>query len=80
MNLFTKQKETHRLREPTFGYRGEGWREGAGSLGLTCPHCYIQNGKPTRTYCVAQGTLLNVTWQPGREGSLGENGYMCMYG
>ena len=25
-----------------------------------------------------QGTLLNVMWQPGWEGSLGENGYMCM--
>ena len=29
---------------------------------------------------IAQGTLLNVMWQPGWEGSLGENGYMCMYG
>ena len=27
-----------------------------------------------------QGTLLNVMWQPGWEGSLGENGYMYMYG
>ena len=26
------------------------------------------------------GTLLNVTWQPGWEGSLGENGYVFMYG
>ena len=33
-----------------------------------------------RTYCIAQGTLLNVMWQPGWEGSLGENGYMYMYG
>ena len=24
--------------------------------------------------------LLNVMWQPGWEGSLGKNGYMCMYG
>ena len=24
--------------------------------------------------------LLNVMWQPGWEGSLGENGYMCVYG
>ena len=23
---------------------------------------------------------LNVMWQPGSEGSLGENGYMYMYG
>ena len=34
----------------------------------------------TRTYCRAQGTLLNVMWKPGWEGSLGENGYMYMYG
>ena len=25
MNLFTKQKPTHRLGEWTYGYRGEGW-------------------------------------------------------
>ena len=28
----------------------------------------------------AQGTLLNVKWQPGWEGSLGENGYVYIYG
>ena len=33
----------------------------------------------TRTYCIVQGTLLNVMWEPGWEGSLGENGYMYMY-
>ena len=27
-----------------------------------------------------QGTLLNVIWQPGWEGSPGENRYMYMYG
>ena len=32
-----------------------------------------------RSYRIAQGTLLNVIWQPGWEGSLGENGYMHMY-
>ena len=30
--------------------------------------------------CKAQETLLNVIWQPGWEGNLGENGYMSMYG
>ena len=35
--------------------------------------------QPTGTYCRAQGTLLNVTWQPGCKGSLGENGYMYVY-
>ena len=34
----------------------------------------------TRTYCTAQGTILNIMWQPGWEGSLGENGSMYMYG
>ena len=37
-----------------------------------------------RTHCLARGILLNVMWQPGWEGSLGENGYawlhMHMYG
>ena len=32
-----------------------------------------------KTYCIAQGTLLNVTLQPGWEGSLEENGYICVY-
>ena len=36
--------------------------------------------RPTRTYCIAQGTLLSVVWQPGWEENLGENGYMYMYG
>ena len=29
---------------------------------------------------IAHGTLLSIMWQPGWEGSLGENGYMYMYG
>ena len=28
MNLFTNQRETHRLREGTYGYQGEEWGEG----------------------------------------------------
>ena len=28
----------------------------------------------------AHGALLSVMWQPGWEGSLGENGYMYTYG
>ena len=34
--------------------------------------------KPTKTYGIAHGTLLSVMCQPGWEGGLGENGYMCM--
>ena len=29
---------------------------------------------------MAHGTLFNVTWQPGWEGSLEEKGYMYMHG
>ena len=36
----------------------------------------ILHGEPARTCWAAQGTLLNVPWQPGWEGSLGEKGYM----
>ena len=35
---------------------------------------------PVRLYCIAKGTLLNVVWQPGWEGGLGENGCRYMYG
>ena len=34
----------------------------------------------TRTYGIAHRTLLSVMWQPGQEGSLGENWYICTYG
>ena len=30
--------------------------------------------------CIVHGTLLNIMWQPGWEGSLGENGYIRKYG
>ena len=44
MNLLTKQKETHRLGQQTYGsWVGERIEEEAqlGSLGWTCTHCYI---------------------------------------
>ena len=41
----------------------------------------LKNGyTATKTCPIAEGTLLNVIWQPGWEGSLGENGYMYVYG
>ena len=36
-NVFTEQKQTHRLGKRTYGYQ-EGQ---TGSLELTCTHCYI---------------------------------------
>ena len=38
MNLFTKQKETHRLKKGTHGCQGE---EIVSSLGSSYTHCYI---------------------------------------
>ena len=32
-----------------------------------------------KAYCIAQGTLLNVVWQPGLLGSLVDNGYRYIY-
>ena len=43
-------------------------------------HTAILKWTTTRTYCIAHETLLNVMWQSGWEGSLGENGYMYIYG
>ena len=41
-NELKKQKETHRLRELTYGCSGNKQGEGiVGSLGWTCIHCYI---------------------------------------
>ena len=38
---------------------GEGW---IGNLGLADANYYIQNGKTTRSYCITQGTIVNVLW------------------
>ena len=66
MNLPTKQKEIHRLREWTYGCL------------YTLLHLkWITNYIQWITYCTACGTL--VMWQPGWERSLGENGCMCMH-
>ena len=43
-------------------------------------HYYIWNGNQRGpTIYIAHGTLLNVMWQPGWEGSLGKNRYMYVY-
>ena len=31
------------------------------------------------SHIIAHGILLNVMWQPGWEGSLGENGWIYVY-
>ena len=74
MNLLTKQKEIHRLREWTCGSQVEGIvREFRMDTYTLLYFKWITN-------CIAHGTLLSVTWQPGWEGSLWENGYMYRHG
>ena len=74
MNLLTKQKETHRVREWIYGYRGEGeiLREFGMDMNTLLYLKWI-----TRTYWIAHGTLLKVMWQPGWERDMGEN--ICLY-
>ena len=76
MNLWNRKRLTDLENELMIG-RGTGW---LGSLGLTCTHCSVQSEWPPRSYWTAQGALPRVTWQPGWEGGLGENGYTYMNG
>ena len=72
MNSVTKQKDTHRLRERTYGC----WRwMGRTDSWVVCMDTYILlclKWIADRTSCIAHETLLNVAWWPGWEGSLGE--------
>ena len=80
MQLLTRQKETHRFRGWTYSGPGEGWREGiVREFGMDI-YTLLYLEWITDKDCIAPGILLHVTWQPGWEGSLGENAYMYMYG
>ena len=79
INLRTKEKFTDSENK---GMAAGGRRAGRGSQGVWDGRVRIavlntenQQGPPT-----AEGTLPNVTRQPGCERSLGENGHMCTDG
>ena len=86
MDLSTKQKQTHRLRERTMVAGEVGWGgmvEGRDSWGVWDGHvhtavCKINSQQgPT----VFHGEPCSMfMWQPGWEGCLSENGSMYMYG
>ena len=77
MNLLTKQKETHRLRKPTYCCWGEGIvRESENVMYILLYSKWITN--KDLLYSTRNSSQCSV--QPGWEGSLGENGYMYMYG
>jgi len=49
-------------------------------LGEGQAHSAVFNMDNQQGACTGQGTLPDVTWQPGWETGLGENGYMCVSG
>ena len=79
MNLVTKQKEAHRLTEGTYGCGGRKMG-GRDSLGVQDGHVHSAMFKTDDQQGPTVQHMLNVMLQPGWEGSLGENEYMCMYG
>jgi len=76
---YLQNRKTHRLRQWTFGCsrgeeRGEGIVKEFGMDRYT-----LLYSKWTTNKDLPHGTLLNIVWQPGWEGNLGENGYKYMY-
>ena len=61
-NELTKQKETHRLKAWTYGCWGEGIVREFGKVMYTLLYSKWITSKDC---CIANGTLLNVTCQPG---------------
>ena len=79
-NELTKQKETHRLNIFNLWLRWVGTGGIVRELGVDMYTLLYLQWITTKTYCRTQGTLLNVMWQPGWEGSLEENGHVYIYG
>ena len=76
MNLFTKQKETHRIREGTDSCQG-----GRDSQGIWDARVHIAIFKMDNQQgpMVQRRELCSVLWQAGWEQSLGENAQPYMY-
>ena len=55
MNLFTKQKQTHRHSKQTCGHQKGKERRGNEELRLTGTHCYME------TWCVLYQELYSVS-------------------
>ena len=62
MNLFTEWKQTHRLREGTYGYQ-ERMVGGGGGIVRECGinmYTLLYLKLMTKTYCITLGTLLTI--------------------
>ena len=76
--LDTNEQNRKRLRKQTCDCQGEGIVRELGMVMYTL--LYLKWITNKDLLCVAHGTLLNVMWQPGLKGHLGEDGQMYMYG
>ena len=66
MNLLTKQKQTHRLENELMVIRGKaGRRDSWGSWNGQEQSPVFKMDNQQELNCIAQGTVLNVMWQPG---------------
>ena len=81
MNLFTKQKQTHRLREQTYGCQGEEWgKETVGAFGMDM-YTLLYSKKITNKDLLYSTENSAQCYAAGwMRGKFGENGYMDMYG
>ena len=80
MNLLTKQKETHKLRQQTYGCQGEGWgKEIVRAFGMNTHTLLHFKWITNKDLLYSTQNSVHVTWQPGWEASMWENGYVYMY-
>ena len=84
MNLFTKQKETHRLKVGAFGCLEEGCEEGIVrefGMGMYTLLFLEWTTGPNKGLLYRTWNSDGICiWQPSWEQSLGKNGYMDTYG
>ena len=80
MNLFTKQKQIHRLGEQTHGCWGKGWEEGIGGLGWTL--LYLKYTLLYLKWIINKDLLYSMrnSAQCCLTAWMGENVYTNMYG
>ena len=80
--IFPSKKDTHRLREWNYGYRGVGEgqeKEIVTELGIDMYRLLYLKWITKKGLLCSTWNCAQCTWQPGWERSLGENGCTYMY-
>ena len=81
MNLYTNQKQTHRLREEISGCRVEGWGEEIiREFGMDMDTLLYLTWRTSKDLLSSTGNSAQCHVAAWMEGSLGENGCMYTYG